>query len=335
MTRTLVLAAAFVSLGAFAQAAPTPAPAAPAAAPAATPPDTEVFVATLDLAAGRVGTPRNVSERVGYDNQPAFLPDGSALLYIAAASVGGNTDVFRYDLASGTRSQVTATLEAEYSPTPLADGSGFSAIRVLTPELEGEAYTESQRLHKYGFDGKPIAPVHDSWKRVGYHAWLDDGRLALWLVGGGPTKLPNTLVLATVADGKQVPLAKDAASVISRSPEGRVTFVDQSIPNAWSLATMMPGDLKPTPIVATPKFAGETERERSREFCWLPDGTLLMARGSTLLRFDSRTPGAGFTTLAEFPDLPGNITRLAASRDGKHLAFVVEVRQSRTRGIRG
>lgn len=331
---TLGLAAASAVLaqpaGPVAPAAPT-APAAPSTPPP--PPDTEVFVASLDLAAGTVGAPRNVSERAGYDNQPAFLRDGSGLLYVVGGD-GGNSEVWRYDFASGARRQVTATPEAEYSPTPLADGSGFSAVRVESPGADGEAFTDSQRLFRYGFDGLPIAPVHEAWRRVGYHAWLDDGHLALFVVGGGPDRLPNTLVLASVADGKLVPLAKDIGRSLGRAPDGRATFVDQGIASAWSVATIMPGDAKPTALVATPTVAGEPEGQRSQDFCWLPDGTLLMAHGAKLLRFDPKRPALGFATLAELA-VPGDIKRLAASGDGKRIAFVVEVKQPVTRGIRG
>lgn len=333
MHRTLAVVIAFATLGAFAQPAPV-APAAPAT-PAAAPPDTDVFVATLDLAAGKVGAPRNITARPGYDNQPAFLADGSGLLFVMELAPG-NTEVFRHDLASGANTALTTTLEAEYSPTPLADGSGFSAVRVMAPTAaDGEAYTESQQLWRYGMDGKPVAPVHPDWKRVGYHAWIDGGQLALFLVGGGPSKLPNSLVLGTVADGKQVPLAKDIGRSLARSPDGRVTFVDQSIAADWTVATVMPGDAKPRVIAPTPKVAGEREADRSQDFCWLADGTLLMARGNTLLRFDPKRPAGGFVVFAELPELPGDIKRLAASRDGKHLAFVVDVKLPKTRGIRG
>lgn len=341
---TLVLSAAFAAALALGQPAPPPPAAPPVTPPAAPtpapPPDTDVFVASLDLAAGKVGVPRNLTERPGYDNQPAFLVDGSAVLYVAADQ-GGSTDVFRIDLASGARSQVTATPEAEYSPTPLADGSGFSAVRVEAPGAEDlETYTESQRLFRYGFDGKPVAPVLATVRRVGYHAWLDERNLVLFIVGGGALKVPNTLVLATLADGataeKVTPLTKDIGRSLGSSPDGRATFVDQGVAAAWSVATVMPGDAKPALLVATPRVTGEGETERSQDFAWLPDGTLLMAHGNTLLRFDPRQPAGGFVKLAEFADLPGVIRRLAVSRDGKQLAFVVEMRAPpRTRGIRG
>ena len=45
--------------------------------------ETDVFVATLDTRGGavRVGAPRNVTNRAGYDNQPSFTHDGGAIFY--------------------------------------------------------------------------------------------------------------------------------------------------------------------------------------------------------------------------------------------------------------
>jgi hypothetical protein len=303
------------------------------AAAAGPAPEHEVFVADLDLAAGKVAAPRNVSDNPGYDNQPAFLPDGSALLYVRGGQ-GGNSEVWRYDLASGESRALTATAEAEYSPTPLADGGAFSAVRVEQPGASGEAFTDSQRLATYGYDGQPRGAVHPDWRRVGYHAWLDAGHVAMFIVGGGPDRLPDSLVVGDVASGAQTLLARGIGRSLGRSPEGRVTFVDKSIDAAWSVATIMPGENRPTVLAGIPRASDEDPDARSEFFCWLPDGTLLMGQGRRLLRFDPRHPGAGFAPFAEV-DVPGAITRLAVSRDGKRLAMAVLVRHPVTRGIRG
>lgn len=313
-------------LAAIAVAAPAPAP-----APA---PDTDVFIADLYLEVGKVAPPTNISDRAGYDNQPAFTLDGSAVLYVADGD-GSQTDVWRYDIASGTRVQVTATAEAEFSPTPLPTG-GFSAIRVGALQSEGEAYTESQQLYRYGMDGVAQGPVVAGLTRVGYHAWIEPTRFAAFLVGGGEAKLPHRLVLVDSTSGVVTPLALDIGRSLGRAPDGRVTFIDKSNPKAWTVATLAPGDLKPRALIATPPGPpDEDERARSEDFCWLPDGSLLMAKGKWLLRWDGK-PGSGWTALAELKDLPGDVKRLAVSRDGRRLAMVVELKDpKRARGIRG
>ena len=337
-------------------ARPVPVPASPpaaAATPAPTPtppavvPDTDVFVADLDLAAGKARAPRNITARPGYDNQPAFLADGNGLLYVVRDD-SGSTDVWRIDVASGQRTQVTATPAAEYSPTPLADGSGFSAVRVDAPHAEGEPFTESQRLFKYGFDGKAIGPVFADIRRVGYHAWIDATHVALFLVGNADAKVANSLVLATLPEGRVTALAKDIGRSLGRAPDGRVVFVDQSVADAWTVATIAPGDTAPTVLIAVPRSETDAKKtdatakkdakpgtdakaksdappvDQSQDFCWLADGTLLMANGNRLLRWNGKT-GSTWATLGEFARLPGPIRRLAVSRDGTRVAFVVEM----------
>ena len=79
---------------------------------AAQPPDTEVFLAPLSVRGGKVeiGTPINISNNPGYDNQPSFTPDGKAVLFTSvrgdrkpnpANSAATGSDIYRYDIAIG------------------------------------------------------------------------------------------------------------------------------------------------------------------------------------------------------------------------------------------
>src|SRR5436309_4084071 len=151
------------------------APAAPAG-----PPATDVYLADLRVAQGRVsvGVPVNVTARPGYDNQPFFLPDGRAFLYTSIPA-DSQADIYRYDIGARTSTRLTATRESEYSPTPLPDGRGFSVVRV-----EADS---TQRLWAFDFDGSRPRLVLDSIKPVGYHAWADDHTLVLYVLGTPPT----------------------------------------------------------------------------------------------------------------------------------------------------
>src|SRR5688572_31223229 len=78
---------------------------APSQTPAG-PPATDVFLADLSNAGGKwaVGKPSNISNSTGYDNQPSFTPDGSALLFTSArgsvesACGKPQTDIYRYEI---------------------------------------------------------------------------------------------------------------------------------------------------------------------------------------------------------------------------------------------
>jgi hypothetical protein len=289
----------------------------PVAAPPA--PQSNVFLADLDLGAGTARALRNITPHAGYNNQPAFHNGG--VLFVSDRS--GSTDVYRYDLASGATIQVTATAAAEFSPTPLADGSGFTVTRVADPALKGDAYTESQQLWRYSVDGKPAAAVLPTG-RVGYHAWLDGGHVALFLVGNEERKQPNTLVLADVAKGSAALLSSAPGRSLGRTPDGqRISFVDKSDPAHWVIAAMKAGERLPTVLVATPP--AESDAERSEDYCWLPDGSLMMGKGAVLWRWDGKA-GSAMRPFADLGDVGGDIKRLAASPDGKRLAFVVQMR---------
>src|SRR6185436_5306783 len=102
----------------------------PAASLAAqAPPGTDIFVMSLDHkgAALILGPAVNITARPGYDNQPFFTLDGASIYYTSQR--GGQTDIYRYDLAAATSSQVTRTTQNEYSPTITPGGKHFSVIR--------------------------------------------------------------------------------------------------------------------------------------------------------------------------------------------------------------
>ena len=147
---------------------------------AAQPPATDIYLADLRVADGRVnvGAPLNVTARPGYDNQPYFLPDGRAFLYTSIRA-DSQADIYRYDLGPATSVRLTTTRESEYSPTPLPDGTGFSVVRV-----EADS---TQRLWAFDWDGTRPRLVLDSIKPVGYHAWGDAHTLALFVLGSPPT----------------------------------------------------------------------------------------------------------------------------------------------------
>src|SRR4051812_44166465 len=78
-------------------------------------PSTDIFLAPLSIEDGHpvIGNPINVTNRPGYDNQPSFTPDGHALLFTSIHD-DGQSDIYRYDLATKEITRVTTTPESEY-----------------------------------------------------------------------------------------------------------------------------------------------------------------------------------------------------------------------------
>jgi dipeptidyl aminopeptidase/acylaminoacyl peptidase len=284
-----------------------------AAAQAVTP-VTNIFLADLDIKAGAAAKVHNIVPHAGYNNQPAFMPDGSAILFVSDRT--GSTDVYRYDLRSSATTQVTDTRDAEFSPTPLADGSGFTVTRVADPSLKGEAYTETQELWRYGYDGKPREKLVP-FGRIGYHAWQGKEQVALFLVGNAEAKKPHTLVLADAGSGKTTLLSEAPGRSLGRTPDGKVSFVDKTDAKQWTVSAR--GAKDPQAVVLTNTPGGDSE-----DFCWLPDGSLMMGKGTQLWRWDGKM-GSPMRMFADLGNLGGDIKRMAASPDGKRLAFVVQM----------
>lgn len=293
----------------------------PAARAADAPPDVAVFVARLDLQAGKVSEARNITPGKGSNFQPAFTADGAAVVYTSGRT--GSQNIYRHDLATGTTTAVTATPENLYSPTPLADGSGFSAIRVVTADPGYGIEMNQPSLWLFGWDGKPVAPVV-STKRIGYHAWVGPDLLAAFLVDDVPQRNAHRAVLISRTTGQQTLLTDKPGRALGRTADGRrALFVDQTDPQRWVIAAQGPGDAKPQPLVETPPLReGDQAASRAQYFAALPDGSLLMARGHQLLRWDGKA-GSAFQPLADLPELGGAIRNIAASLDGKRLAFSV------------
>lgn len=266
---------------------------------AAQAPATDVFVAEVTVAAGapRVGTPRNATRRAGYDNQPAFLPDGRAFLYTSIRD-DGQADIYRYDVDGDSSVRVTTTPESEYSPTPLPDG-GFAVVRV-----EADS---TQRLWRFDAAGA-AALVLERVKPVGYFAYGDAHAIGLFVLGQ-----PPTFQVADVRSGRSDTVAAGIGRTIQRVPGRRaLSFVRRtSDTTAW--ITVYDLDTRTlAPVAATPGGADF--------YTWTPAGGLLLGRGTTIHHW---TSASGWQEIADLAAAGlTSITRLALSPRGDRIAIV-------------
>ena len=275
-----------------------------AAAPAG-PPATDIYLADLRVAQGRVsvGTPVNVTARPGYDNQPYFLPGGRAFLYTSIRE-DSQADIYRYDIARATSVRLTTTRESEYSPTPLPDGNGFSVVRV-----EADS---TQRLWVFDADGTRPRLVLDSIKAVGYHAWSDAHTLVLFVLGSPPT-LQIADARAPGSHGETV--ASNIGRSLQRVPRSTaIAFVQRdSVAGNW-IKEVNPQTKAVTPLVRT--------LDGVDFFTWTPGGIALAGRGTKLYQWNPRR-GPEWEEVADFAAAGlTTVTRLAVSPKGDRLAIV-------------
>lgn len=273
-----------------------------AAAQTPGPPGTDIWVADLTIRGGRavLGTPVNVTVRPGYDNQPAFLPDGSGLLYTRIGD--GQADIWRYDFATHVAHAVTATAESEYSPTFLPRSAGVSVVRV-EPD-------STQRLWRLDLDGSHPALLFRTIKPVGYHAWAGDSALALYVLGN-----PNALVLARLGSERADTVARNVGRALQPIPGRRAVSFVQIVDSTRSWLMELDADRATVRrLILLPRGA---------EFhVWIAGGLVLASDGAALYQWDSRG-AASWERVADLSALGlKDVTRLAVSPAGDRLALV-------------
>lgn len=237
-------------------------------------PATDIYL--LDIYTDKKGrlqfeNPALITKNENYDNQPWFYPDGSAILYTAvhdsSAGDSSKADIYKYDMRTQKTSVVINTpLTAEYSPMLMPNKIGISVVRVLQDN-------KSQVLANCSDKEDDCTTLLPKLKNVGYYVWIDGSRVALYLVGD-----PAMLVVANLTTGKIDTIADDVGQCIKKVPGKnlQIAFVDKGS-NPWTIKVYDGKGGKVSGVVPT--------LEDQEEFCYMPDGSLLMGSGSGLFHY--------------------------------------------------
>jgi Tol biopolymer transport system component len=290
---------AFVSV----QAQPASQPA-PAAAP---PPSTDIYLLSLTggVTSMNASKPAPISTGEGYDNQPYFSPDGRRILF-AANRDGKQIDIFVFDRENGRVAQLTQTPTNENSPTYLGGGDGSFSVVQSEPD-------KRQRLWRFNAQGREPQLILTDINPVGYHAWIDADRLALFVLGQ-----PNSLQLASVKTGKGEVAAQGIGRSLHRIPGTRlVSFVHREASGDYFVKQIDPDTKKIDTLVKV--VDGNTERDMA----WTADGKTILMSGGTRVFAWTRGEQGWTEVFDAAPHGLGAVTRIAVSPKGDAVAIVV------------
>ena len=277
-----------------------------AAAQAATS-NPEIYLMSLSIRGNSVtvGTPVNITNRPGYDNQPSFTADGRELFFTSVRA-DSQADIYKYHVEAKTTERLTRTApESEYSATQLPYPKNFSVIRVEKDS--------TQRLWTLAPDGSDGRPTFANIKPVGYHTWLDNYHLALFVLGS-----PNALVFADTRTGRGDTLARNIGRSLVTLPHGNAFSFFARRGQEWvvTVVRLTRGNKVAyiQPITAAP--AGMDY------IAWI-GGRMIGGAGSKLLVW---TPdGSGWREVADLSSQGiTRISRIAVSKDSRQLAIVAE-----------
>jgi hypothetical protein len=239
-----------------------------------------------------VGTPRKLTHDDGSNSQPAFTPDGRAVVFSALRDTGSTarSDIYRIELATGAERRVTSTPENENSPTVLPSGE-YVAVRWQPATL----FTEFGPW-VYAPDGTPARGVLRAPDTTGYYTPLPNGDYAL-------TRPKSRTFTLGIFDARTGAIA-DVDSGVPALPAVRIpgeralSYV--RIDSARARHEIRRYDLATHRVTTVaPTLVGRTAH------AWLPGHrTLLMAKGNVLYarRVDRDSAWRAVATFTD-PDL--------------------------------
>lgn len=264
-------------------------------------PETEVFI--MDITTTETGVTieniSNVSNRIGYDNQPSFY-DNNTLIY--AGTRDGATDIVAMDIASSEDYWMNGATEGgEYSPVKIPNSDNVSAVRLDPDGL--------QRLYRYEVPKKTsILLIEDL--QVAYYAYanehtflasvLSDDKLDLVFVDFQKKKI-DTLLEGSGRSIHRIP-GKEAMSYTATNEEGNLDVFQLDLVDKESyFVCQLPIGIQ--------------------DYIWLDDSKLLLGSGSQLFLYDLFGNG-DWKKVADLSEAKlKDISRLALSPDGTKLAL--------------
>ena len=229
----------------------------------------------------------------GYNNQPQWINNNELYIAVQTPYDTSQTEIYALSLVNTTLAQVTATRESEYSPMLMPDRKNVSCIRVDATRAG------TQRLWTYPIDrinsGRDLLPLHQD---IGYHCWLSDKKLALFIVNGAS----NYLKLVNVEDQSSIQLQAGIGRSLARMNDGKLAFVQKATPQTWYIKSMDANSYATDIVIET--LSG------SEDFALLPDGTFIMGNAGKLYSYKMGNPQKQWTEIADLNKYGITVIRL-------------------------
>ena len=258
----------------------------------------EIYLADLEIKDDGItlSNSKNITNRIGYDNQPYFHPN-KHLIYYSSFNDEERSDIKVYNYRNGKTELFTKTKEREYSPTVTPDEKFISCI---IQRDDG-----AQDLGKYPIKGgQPVVIINNLI--VGYHTWISSTKLALFVLGA-----PLTLRIYDLDTKKDSVITSSIGRSLHKIPyENGFSYIDKSSAQ-WKINSWIDGKIEK--IIET--------LPAREDITWTPDGKIITSDGRQFFFCDPKK-GNPEWKMFYASDIRG-VSRLAVSADGKKIAFVV------------
>jgi len=264
-------------------------------------PATDLWLARIEN--GMPGQPVKISKGDGYNNQPHFSDDGAIIYYtheLSSNETAAQTDIAAFHTKTSNTTMLNDTPESEYSPTPIP---GREAVSVIQVEVD-----QKQRLWAIDVVSGNMELLLPDIEPVGYHAWINDQEVALFILGDS-----FTLQTASLNSKGSKLVADNIGRSIHKHPlSNEVLFVDKNR-EPWQIAALDPESTTTRDVM--PLFPA------SEDFTIDTNGSYWTGNGSKLYQ---RSPGdTNWKLMADFKVFGINhISRLAIHLESGQITLV-------------
>lgn len=242
--------------------------------------------------------PENISNNIGYDNQPSFIEKLNAVAYVSSRNKK-STDVFLYNIATATTKQFTNNSEAEYSPKTTPDGKFISVVK-----------DTDQNLTRISIDGEVNEKLYTSKDSIGYYCWLNKSEISAFTL----SKPKVTLKLINIENKTEKYLTDSIGRSLYKYRDGMVICQKLKKGNYVSFIAKK-GSI--TQLIELPK--------NTEDFYLTDDGWLFSSNESSLIYCNVKSKNKAWQELANLAAMGiSKIFRLSVNQDKNKLVFVSE-----------
>ncbi|MEP7168987.1 MAG: hypothetical protein ABI855_06405 [Bacteroidota bacterium] len=269
-------------------------------------PSTDIFLMNMSLKDGKYvfGKPLNITDRVGYDNQPSFLSTGKKILYSSIRD-GKQTDIFIYNIKDSTTTQLIKSSNSEYSPVMMDDGNRITVVRVDDDKAQRLYYLN---LHEEEDEPIQVLNFQDS---IAYYAWLDTSNIACAMLNG---KIMD-LEIFDIPSMQFIKLMSNVGRCMMNIP-GTDEF-SFTMKTSDSTATIYRYNNKTSDMMPLCELPLHSE-----DYAFTSEGKVITGKDGKLLMYDSSTEKPEWIEIADFSKTIGKFYRISVSPKGDKIALV-------------
>lgn len=265
--------------------------------------DTEVYLADIlsNEKGMTLGTPVNISNNEGYDNQPSFLDEDHILF---SSTRNNQTDIALYSISKDTKTWISKTPDgSEYSPLKIPGKEAVSAIRLDVDGL--------QRLYQYDLRTGASKELIEDLK-IGYHVWYNDHIIVCTVL----IENRMDLVVSNINEGTNYTVQKNVGRSLHKIPNSNLISFISKAEKTFEIKSL-------NPIARTTKTLNYIWNGRE-DITWLSEHTILASTEKVIAQVPADTTGI-WHVFHQFEPLElYKMSRMAVSPDGKKLAIVAE-----------